>query len=155
MNAQLGEPLTHVDGGLEGLALNDTSDESTGERITSAVGVVDLVLADSVDCDRLYVYAATLSCADGNGGVCALCDDDCSATLGVLLGTLGDGLRNGFDVLGLDVVRLGECSSLGLVSNEDVNVWEDLVERVLEELGNERCGEVKNKDLRILVWPGV
>ena len=34
LDAQLGEPLAHVDGPVEGLALDDTGDKTTGERIT-------------------------------------------------------------------------------------------------------------------------
>jgi hypothetical protein len=36
LDAQLGEPLAHVNGLVEGLALDNTSNETTGERITVA-----------------------------------------------------------------------------------------------------------------------
>jgi hypothetical protein len=36
LDAQLGQPLAHVDGLVEGLALDDTSNETTGESITVA-----------------------------------------------------------------------------------------------------------------------
>jgi hypothetical protein len=34
LDAELGEPLAHIDGGLEVLALDDTGNEATGEGIT-------------------------------------------------------------------------------------------------------------------------
>lgn len=60
--------------------------------------------------------------------------DDCPWSLGVLLGQACNLLCNLLDVLGLVAVGLGECGSLGLVANEDVDVWKNLIKRVLEEL---------------------
>lgn len=39
MDGELGEPLAHVNGLLEGLALDDSGDETTGESITAAMSV--------------------------------------------------------------------------------------------------------------------
>ena len=44
-------------------------------------------------------------------------------------------------------MRLSECGGFGLVADEDVDIRQDLVERVFEELGDERRGEVKYKSL--------
>ena len=96
--------------------------------------------------DLLDIDAAVL-CSNGNGRLGALCDDDCPCALGVLLGALCDGLGDLLNILGLDVVRLSECGRLGLVADQDVNVGQDLVKRVLEELGDERCGKVEDEDL--------
>lgn len=35
LDAELCEPLSHVDGGVEGFALHDAGDETAGERVTS------------------------------------------------------------------------------------------------------------------------
>jgi hypothetical protein len=145
LDAQLGEPLTHIDGRLERLALHDTGDEASGESVSSAVCVVDLVCADGVDLDLLHVNVAALLCADGNGGIDALCDDDCPCALGVLLGALGDALGDLLDILGVEAVCLGEGGGLSLVADQDVDVRQELIERVLEELGDEGCGEVEDE----------
>lgn len=145
LDAELGEPLAHVDGLLERLALDDTGDETTGKGITGTVGVVDLVFGDCVHGDFLDIDVAAVLCADGNGGVGALGDDDGPWSVGVLLGQAGNLLRNFLDILGLVTVGFGECGGFGLVANENVDVWQNLVERVLEELRNEGRGKVENK----------
>jgi hypothetical protein len=48
-------------------------------------------------------------------------------------------------------VRLGKGGGFGLVADEDIDVRQDLVERVLEELGDEGCGKVEDEDLPKLV----
>lgn len=109
-----------------------------------------------MDGDLLYFVTS-----DSNCGVGALCENDSPGSLCVLLGAVGDGLSNLLDILGLDVVRLGESGGLGLVTNEDVNVGKDFVERVLEELGNEGSGQVEDERLVFvslrcsLSWPDV
>lgn len=147
MDAQLGQPLTHVNGSLERLALDNTSDEASSESVTGTVGVVDLALAESVDSYLLDIDVTALLCADGNSGVGTLCEDNGPSALCVLLRALCDGLGDLLDVLGLDVVRLGECGGLGLVTDQNVDVRQDLVERVLEELRDEWGGEVEDEGL--------
>jgi hypothetical protein len=100
-----------------------------------------------VDGNLLHVDLAAVLCGDGDGGLGALCEDDGPGPLCVLLGAVGDNLGDLLDVLGVDVVRLGEGSGLSLVTDEDVDVGEDLVERVLEELCDERSGQVKDEGL--------
>jgi hypothetical protein len=152
LDAQLREPLTHVDGGLERLALDDTSDKASSESITGTVGVVDAVSANGVDWRLFYLSAAALLCGDGDGGVGALGDDHSPCTLGVFLGALGNLLRNLLDCAVFSVVvRLGKGGGFGLVADEDIDVGQDLVERVLEELGDEGCGKVEDEDLPKLV----
>jgi hypothetical protein len=104
LDAQLGEPLAHVNGSLERLALDDTGDKATGKGITGTVGVVNLVLSDGVYGNFLHINGTTLLCADGNGRVGALGEDDSPRTLSVLLGAVRDGLGNLLDVLGFNVV---------------------------------------------------
>jgi len=44
-------------------------------------------------------------------------------------------------------VRLGVRSGLSLVRNQNIDVWQKLIELVLEELCDERRRQVKNEDL--------
>lgn len=137
--------MTHVDGLVERLALDDTSDETTGERVTGTVGVVDLLLLDGVYGEFLDVSVTALLCGHGNGWVGALGEDNSPGSLAVLLGCVGKLLSNLLDVLGLPAMCLGECGGLGLVADDDVDVGEDLVERVLEELRDEGRGKVEDE----------
>jgi hypothetical protein len=100
-----------------------------------------------VDGNLLHVDLAAVLCGDGDGGLGALCEDDGPGPLCVLLGAVGDNLGDLLDVLGVDVVRLGEGSGLSLVADKDVDVGEDLVKRVLEELCDERSGQVEDEGL--------
>lgn len=85
---------------------------------------------------------------DGNdGGLGALSDDGDTLALGVLLGKVGQVLGDGGDVGGLEVVRLGVGSGLGLVADNVVPVRGGLVELLLEELGNERSVEGESEGL--------
>jgi len=144
LNTQLRQPLAHIDRLLQALALHDTSDETASKGVARPVGVVDLVLADSVDIDlgEFGVVAA-----DSDGGESTLCDDDCACALAVLLGSLGDVLCDLLDVLGLDAMRLCERSGLGLVADQDVDVWEYFVQRLLEELRDEGADKLSMKVL--------
>jgi hypothetical protein len=151
LDAELRKPLTHVDGLLERFTLYDTGDEASGESITSTVGVIDLVVADRVDGDFFDVSVTTILRADGDGRVGALGEDYCPWALAVLLGHVGDLLRNLFDVLGLNVVRFGEGGGFGLVADQNVDVRQDLVERVLEELRDEGCGKVEDELLHQVI----
>ena len=151
MDAELGEPLAHVDGLFERLALDDTRDETACKGITSTVGVVDLVFADCVDRYFLDIDITAVLRADSDGGVGTLGDDNSPWSLGVFLGQVRNLLRNFLDVLGLVTVGFCECSGLGLVTDEDVDVWKELVEGILEELCNEGSRKVENIWLQELV----
>jgi hypothetical protein len=59
-------------------------------------------------------------------------------------------LSNLLDVLRLDVVRFSESGGFGLVANENVDVGQDLVERVLEELRDEGGRKVQDELLHQL-----
>ena len=133
-DGQSGEPLAHVDGALERLALGNTGEEASGEGVTGTSGVGDLGLVDLVDGESLDLILAL----DGNnGGLSALGDDSNTLALLVLLGKVGEVLGDGGNVGGLEVVRLGVRGSLGLVTDDVVPVGSGLVELLLEELGNE------------------
>lgn len=147
LDAQSGEPLTKVNASLERLALDNTSDETTGESIASTVAVVDLALFNGVDGELLDALLAL----DGNeSGLSALGDDGNTLALAVLLGEVG---KVGDDILGLlgsQVVRLSVRGSLGLVADDVVPVGGAGVNNFLEELRNERSRERKDKDLVVL-----
>lgn len=133
-NGESGEPLAHVDGALDGLALGDAGEETGGEGVTGTRGVGDLGLVDLVNGEGLDVVLA-LDGDDGRLG--ALGDDGDALALIVLLRQVGQVLGDGRDVGGLEVVRLGVGGGLGLVADDVVPVRGGLVERVLEELGDE------------------
>jgi hypothetical protein len=99
LDAQLREPLAHVDGILQRLALDDTSNKTSSESIAGTVGVVDAVPANGMDWHLLDFSTAALLCGDGDSGVGALSDDHSPGTLRVLLGALSNGLRNLLDIL--------------------------------------------------------
>jgi hypothetical protein len=145
LDAELRKPLAHVNGLVERLALYDASDEASGEGITGTVGVVDLVFADGVDGHLLDVYITTILRADGDGWVGALGENDGPCALAVLLGHVGDLLGDLLDILGLNIVRLSEGGGFGLVADEDIDIGQDLIERVLEELRDEGGGKVEDE----------
>src|SRR4051794_39657441 len=58
LDAELGQPLAHVDAGLEALTLGDTGEEPTGEGVTGTVGVGDLGVVDGVDGELLDLVLA-------------------------------------------------------------------------------------------------
>lgn len=138
------EPLAHVDGALESLALGDTGEEASGEGVTGTGGVLDLGLVNGVDREALDVVLAL----DGNNSrFGALGDDGDTLALLVLLGEVGEVLSDGGDVGGLEVVRLGVGGGLGLVADDVVPVGSGLVELVLEELGDEGCVQGESERL--------
>ena len=145
-DGQSGEPLAHVDGALERLALGNTGEEASGEGVTGTSGVGDLGLVDLVDGESLDLILAL----DGNnGGLSALGDDSNTLALLVLLGKVGEVLGDGGNVGGLEVVRLGVRGSLGLVADDVVPVGRAGVDDVLEELGDE--GSVQGESERLFV----
>ena len=86
--------------------------------------------------------------AYSKGRVSALREDNRPWPFGVLLGQLSNLLCDLLDVLGLNVVRLGECCSFGLVTDENVDVGKNLVKRILEELRDKGCRKVKDESLQ-------
>ena len=146
-DGQSGEPLTHVDGALERLALGNTGEEASSEGVTGTSGVGDLGLVDLVDGESLDFILAL----DGNnGGLSTLGDDGNTLALLVLLGKVGEVLSDGGDVGGLEVVGLGVGGGLGLVADNVVPVRGGLVELVLEELANERSVQGETEGLTVV-----
>jgi hypothetical protein len=133
-DGQSGEPLAHVDGALERLALGNTGEEASGEGVTGTSGVGDLGLVDLVNGESLDLI---LSLDGNNGGLGTLGDDGNTLALLVLLGEVSEMLGDGGNVGGLQVVGLGVRGGLGLVADDVVPVGSGLVELLLEELGNE------------------
>ena len=135
LDAQACKPLTHVNGDLDRLALNKTSDETTSEGITCTVGVVDLLVSDGVNGELLDIR---LSLDSDKGGKRALGDNGDTLTLAVLLGKVGKVAADVLGLLGGQVVRLSVGGSLGLVANDVVLVRSASINDILEELGDER-----------------
>ena len=125
---------------------DDSTKESTRKRITCAVGIHDLVIRKRVDGEDLGLVRFVGS--DHHGVLGALGEHDDAAAGGVVLGEEGNGARDGGEVFGVGVaVRGGPCLGLGFVTDDDVNVWQDLVYLGAEELGHEGCGEVEHEGL--------
>ena len=74
-----------------------------------------------------------------NSWVCALCHDSSPLTLAVRLRQVGEVLRDGWDVMSIEIVRVCVGGGLALVTYYVIPVWCGLVDWVLEELRNERC----------------
>lgn len=147
LDAQLGKPLAHIDGGGEGLALKKASQETTSESITGTIGVVDLGGFNGVDRELLDGILAL----DGDeGGLGALGDDGDALALAVLLGQVGEDLDDVLGLLGGEVVGLGVGGGLGLVADDVVPVRGRGVNDLLEELGDEGGREGENKGLVVL-----
>lgn len=140
------EPLSHIHTPLQALALGNTRKEATGERIASAIGVVDLLGVDLVHREGADVV---LALHGDDGGLGALRNDGGALALLVLLGQVSEVLGDGRDVLCLQVVGLGEGFGLGLVADDVVPVRRGLVQRILEELADE--GSVEGQRER-LAW---
>jgi hypothetical protein len=119
LDAQTSEPLAHVDAGLKRLALEDTSQETTGEGVTSTVGVVDLLRLNGVDGELLDVV---LTLDSNQCRVGALGDDGDSLSLLVLLREVGKMLGNVLGLLAGEIVGLGVSGGLGLIANDVVPV---------------------------------
>lgn len=78
-------------------------------------------------------------------------DDDDAMSLRVLLlprSQLFGDLRN---VFGAKVVRLGERHCFGLIPEQNVDIWQRCVERLLEELAYERRRKIHAKGLLVRV----
>lgn len=146
--AQCRQPLAHVDAGLELLALHNAGHEASCESITGTCRINNLVLVDGVD--RVALCIAFI--LDGNHSrVGALCDDRNTLPLCVLLWEVGECFGNGWDVVGVQVVRIGIGNGFCLVANDIIPVRSSLVKRILEELGDERRRERKDERLRPLL----
>jgi hypothetical protein len=143
-----GEPLAHIDGGVEALALDEAGEEATGKGVTGAVGVLDLVLGQLTDWVLLGGGGALGDVADdGDGLVGALGEDDGSWSRSVLLWQQGDLLCDLLNVGGAQVVGLGVGEGLGLVANQVVPVWGVGVQWLLEDGWKEWGAEVHGVDL--------
>jgi hypothetical protein len=141
------EPLAHVDGALERLALGNTGEEASGEGVTGTSGVGDLGLVDLVDGESLDLI---LTLNGNNGGLGTLGDDGNTLALLVLLGEVGEVLGDGGNVGGLQVVGLGVRGGLGLVADDVIPVGSGLVELLLEELRNEGSVQGEGEGLYVV-----
>lgn len=147
LDAQTSEPLAHVNAGFEGLVLEDTSQETTSKGVTSTVGVVDLLLLDSVNGELLNIV---LTLDSNQGRVGTLSDNGNSLSLGILLGKVGEVLDNIPGLLAREAVGLGVGGGLGLVADDVVPVRGAGIDNLLEELRDERSRQGENKRLVVL-----
>ena len=146
LDAELGQPLAHVNGLLEALALHNSGTQPTGERITGTVGIMDLLLGDFVNGVLLDLNTA---CGrdSSHGGESSLCNDHDTGALSVLLLKGSELLGDFGDVSQTPAVALRVSEGFGFVANKIVDVGDDAVELVFEELGDEGCREVEDENL--------
>lgn len=147
LDAELSQPLPHINCLLQALALDNASHETAGKRITSSICVVDLLRANCMHRHLLDLGVAARLGGHGNGGVGALGEDDGAGALGVYLGQGGDFLGDFYNRGCVVAVGFREGGCFGFVTDENVDVGEDGVEGVFEELCNEGGGEVEDEGL--------
>lgn len=142
LNAQLGQPLALVNGLLKSLAGNKTSSETGSERITSTSSVVDSALLNGVDGELL-----DLASASNNRRQSTLSDDSNTLALGVRFGESGEGEGNLLDISRSQTVALSIRQRFSLVTNNVIPVRRSSIQRVLEELRDEWCGQREDEGL--------
>lgn len=117
--AERSQPRAHVDTCLDALSLDHTSEEATCKGITSTIGVVDLALVNRVHRESLDVV---LALHGDNGRIGSLGDDCHTLALLVFLWQVGKVLSDCWDIVGVEVMRVGVRNGLGLVSNNVIPV---------------------------------
>lgn len=142
LNTQLGQPLALVNGLLQGLALDNTSQQTTSKGVTSSVSVVDESRVDGADRELLDLVLALDSDQSRLG---ALSDNGNTLPLGVLLGKVGQSLDYVPGLLGRKVVGHSIGLGLGLIADDVVPVRGAGVDDLLEELGDEGSRETRRR----------
>lgn len=153
-NTPAGKPLTHVNAGLEGLALDKSAEEATGKSITSAVGVNDFLLLNGVNRESLDGGRGSSLGSSNDGRLRSLGNDDDTGAMGILLGKKSEVLRDLRNVGSVEVMGLLVSQRLALVTNDVVAVRKDGVHLVLEEGGQKWRRKVHGKDLNRLSVAG-
>lgn len=168
--------MSHLDRPVQILALGQGTQEATGKHVAGTVGVDDLVVGELGDGVRLGVGVGgfDVACRGGGGGggdeggVGALGDDDETGAGGVGLGKRGEGggdLGQGGVLLCVSVRKkikkllgektYGHAGSVGvgggfaLVTNQDIDMGQELFELDLEELGDKGGRQVEDDDLAL------
>ena len=151
MDGELSEPVAHVDGCGQVLALDKTGSETGGKRVTGTVGVDNLGGVQSVDRE---LAGGELLCGsvvgDGQCGVGTLGEDYDSWLLGVGLWQRSNLLGDLLEVGGAELVGFCVSGSLGFVTDDVVGIWGALVQCSLEELWDEWSREVHDERLVLL-----
>src|SRR5690606_9360559 len=127
------EPLANVDSLINGLASDKSTNKTTGKGITSSVGVDNLRSSQDADWVSLDGWFARGSGND-NGWLSSLSNDDDTLALVVDLWKLSNRLGDLSNVLGSEIVGLSVGKSFRLVANEEISIWEDRSQLLLEEL---------------------
>lgn len=141
------QPLSHINSGLNSLALYKTSNKSTSKGITSPVSIADLLLFNGVNWELLW---SLLSLGSNDSWESALGDNSNALALVVGLWQIGKVLSDLGNISGLQAVGLSVGKSLTLVTDDNIPVWGGLVKWILEELADEWCGEGDNEGLVVL-----
>lgn len=171
-DTHLTQLVSHLDRLVQILALGQGTQEATGKHVTCTVRIDDLVVGEFGDGVRLGVGVGgfDVACRGGGGGggdeggVGALGDDDETGAGGVGFGERGEG---GGDLGQGCVLRLsarkskrwgktyghagggGVGGGLALVTNQDIDMGQELFELNLEELGDKGGRQVEDDDLAL------
>lgn len=148
--AESGQPLTHVNARLQGLTLDETSQEAASESITSTVAVNDLGSINSVDGELLDFVLALDS---DKSSICALGNNGNTLAFVVLLWEVGQMLDDVLGLLGGEAVGLSVRGGLGLVTNDVVPKGGAGIDDLLKKLGDEGGGQRENE--RLVVFSGL
>ena len=95
----------------------------------------------SADCVHVDALDTVFALNGNHGGLGALRDNGDPLSLRVLLRQIGEVLCNGWDIVGVQIVRVSIRHGFGFVANDVVPIRRRLVEWILEELRNERRRE--------------
>jgi hypothetical protein len=138
LDAERGQPLAHINRLLQRLALNDAGAKPAGKGIARAVGVVDLIIADSMD--RVLLDAG-LALDSHNGRIRALRNDCNALALLVFLRQVCQCPGNLLYIRRLQIMAFGVRRCFGLVADDVVPIRCACIKRLLEELRDEWCGQ--------------
>lgn len=147
LNAQTSQPLAHVDSLVKGVTINNASAETASKSITSTVGVVDELLGELVNRVLLDLI---LTLNGNNGRLGTLSDDSHTLPLGVDLGQVGERLGDLLDIRQTKPMALRVRSRLALITNDIIPIRRRGIERLLEELADERGGQAQDERLVLL-----
>ena len=145
LNAQLCQPLSLIDTLSKRHASNKPSSETTSKSISCASRIIDHALVDSMN-----GILRDLPILCNNRRISALRNDSNSLPLRVRLWQRSQMLSNLLDILGLQSVALGISQRLRFITNNIVPVRGARIQRLLEELRNERSRQREDEDLVVL-----
>jgi len=141
LDASTSKGVTRQNRLIQVLTGDDPTKESTSKGIAGAVGIHDLVICEHVDGEDLWLLGFVSG--DQHGIPRAMGEHNDAIAGGVVLGKKGNRVRDTSEVFGIGVtIRARPCLGFGFVTNDDVDIGQDLFQLGAKELGDEGCREV-------------